>query len=108
MLYADHRCFTEDVVFIRTDFKYMGRANIHALPAPITLIRIDGNEPVARTILETIIGYHLSFPAFPIQVKSAFRIPQSEIGYYAFLALFAFPIFNKACPNRAAPMPPAI
>lgn len=61
MFDTDHRCFAEDIKLIRTDFKHMGWANIHTLPAPITFICVDDDEPVARTILKTIIGYHI-FP----------------------------------------------
>jgi hypothetical protein len=82
MFHTDHGCFPKHIKLIRTDFKHMGWANIHALPASITFICVDDDEPVTRTILKTIVSNHrISFSAFPIHVKSAFRIPESEIGY---------------------------
>jgi len=58
MLYTDHWHFTEDIKLIWTDLKHMGWANICTLSASITFVRIDDDEPVARTVLRTIIGYH--------------------------------------------------
>ncbi len=68
MLYTDHRCFPEDVEFIRTHFKHRCRADRYTFPAPITLIRIDGDVPIARAIFKPIVCYHaLSFSRFVVR-----------------------------------------
>jgi hypothetical protein len=54
-----HWFFTEDVNLIRSYFKDICRTNLLALPASIAFVRIDGDIPVSRAILETIIGNHV-------------------------------------------------
>jgi hypothetical protein len=61
MLYKGHRFFTKDVDLIRSYFKDFCRTNLRALTASIAFVRIDGDIPVARAVLKTIIGNHV-FP----------------------------------------------
>ena len=112
-----HKCdgfFAEDVNLVRTHLEDFGRTDFRALAATIALVRVDGDIPVARAVLKTIIGYHV-ISAKGQRLKAGGQIfclkPQAsnlKRSDYAFLALFALPIFNRAFPNRAAPMPPAI
>jgi hypothetical protein len=59
MLYKGHRFFTKDIDLIRSYFKDFCRTNLGTLPASIAFVRIDGDIPVARAILKTIIGNHV-------------------------------------------------
>jgi hypothetical protein len=78
MLYKDDGFLAEDVDLIRTDFEDFGRTDFRALTAPIALVRVDGDIPVAGPVLKTIIGYHLfSFSFALVTPQSTFRIPQS-------------------------------
>jgi hypothetical protein len=58
MLYKGHGFFAEDVNLIRTHLEDFGRTNFRALAAAIALVRVDGDIPIARAVLKTIIGYH--------------------------------------------------
>ncbi len=59
MLHSYHRFLTEDIILIRADFKHFLGADLHTLAASIALICIDSDEPVARTVFKTKIGYHI-------------------------------------------------
>ena len=59
MFYKGHRFFTEDVDLVRSYFKDFCWTNLQALPASIAFIRIDGDIPVTRAVLKTIIGNHV-------------------------------------------------
>jgi len=66
-----HKCdgfFAEDVNLVRTHLEDFGRTDFRALAATIALVRVDGDIPVARPVLKTIIGYHdftFLFPPHP-------------------------------------------
>jgi hypothetical protein len=59
MFYKGHRFFAEDVNLVWPYFKDFCRTNLWALTASIAFVRIDGDIPVARAVLKTIIGYHV-------------------------------------------------
>jgi hypothetical protein len=83
MLHKGHRFFTEDVNLIRSHFKDFCWTNFRTLTASIAFVRIDGNIPVARAILKTIIGYHcvcLSFPPLPAGRLSLSRLRPIAFG----------------------------
>jgi hypothetical protein len=59
-----HKChgfFAEDVNLVRTHLEDFGRADFGALAATIAFVRVNGDIPFARPVLETIIGYHVLF-----------------------------------------------
>jgi hypothetical protein len=59
MLYKGHRFFTKDVKLIRSYSKDFCWTNFWALTASIAFVRIDGDIPVARAVLKTIIANHV-------------------------------------------------
>ncbi len=59
LFHAEHGGFAEDVELIGTDLEHRCRADIQTFSAPVTFIRVDGNEPFAGTILKTIICDHV-------------------------------------------------
>src|SRR3990172_5348393 len=64
-LYLSHDFFAEWVIFIFPDLKQLCRTSLHAVAAAIALVRIENEEPVAGTILETIRCLHfVSFLVF--------------------------------------------
>jgi len=83
-----HKCdgfFAEDVNLVRTHLEDFGRTDFRALAATIALVRVNGDIPIARAVLKTIIGYHvISFLFFPLyhrfRTKSAIYNPKSAIG----------------------------
>jgi hypothetical protein len=68
VFYRGHRFFPEDINLIRPYFKDFYRTHLNTLTASIAFVRIDGDIPVARAILKTIIGNHaLSFSKFVVR-----------------------------------------
>ena|SRR4030042_3669901 len=59
MLYKGHGFFTKNVYFVRSHLKDFYRADLHALPATVTLIGVQSEKPISGTILKTVIGNHV-------------------------------------------------
>jgi hypothetical protein len=60
MFYKGHGFFTEDINLIRPHLEDFGRADFRALAATIALVRVDGDIPIARAVLKTIVSYHIA------------------------------------------------
>jgi hypothetical protein len=58
MLYKGYGFFTKDIHLIRPHLEDFGRADFRALAATIALVRVDGDIPIARAVLKTIVSYH--------------------------------------------------
>jgi len=58
MLHKGYGFFSEDVNLILPHLENFGRTDFRALTARIALVRVDGDIPIARAVLKTIIGYH--------------------------------------------------
>ena len=59
VLYKSHWFLTEDINLIGPYFKDFCWTDARALTASVAFVRIDGDIPVAGSILETVIGYHI-------------------------------------------------
>ena len=53
-----HRLITERIVGVLTDNKHTAGTGWHTISATVTLVRIDGDKELTRTILISIVRYH--------------------------------------------------
>ncbi len=79
VLHKSYWFFSENINLIRSDFKDLRRTDFSTLSTSITPTCINGDIPVAGTILKTVVGNHIlaSFPASPLPTgRQALPLPE--------------------------------